>query len=153
MPQTSGPMKMKPHDPRPAFRGWAPGGYNPRCARCGQRFSGDKRAWECADCAYGAREPAQDEPAAGVGPLKVTPESMATQLESVASVLVARLMPAESAVCMVGAEMIRALTPPAAPDPLRPGLMAADDLLARHGWPIDGAARQALRAEIARRGA
>jgi len=83
---------------------------------CGGRLTLQHRA----GCSM-AREPAQDEPAAGAGPgpLKVTPESMATQLESVASVLVARFMPAESAVCTVGAEMIRALTTPAAPPDAR----------------------------------
>ena len=50
---------------------------------CGGRLTLQHRA----GCSM-AREPAQDEPAAGAGPgpLKVTPESMATQLESVGRV-------------------------------------------------------------------
>jgi hypothetical protein len=39
-------------DLRPKKGGWAPGHYTCRCCRCASRFTGDKRAWECADCAY-----------------------------------------------------------------------------------------------------
>lgn len=40
-------------DDRPAFRGYAPGGYFVKCRMCEFRFMGDKRASHCADCAYG----------------------------------------------------------------------------------------------------
>lgn len=43
---------MKPRDPRPAHRGWAPGRYMSHCIVCRSHFAGDKRAFECADCAY-----------------------------------------------------------------------------------------------------
>ncbi len=39
-------------DNRPKKNGWAPGGYTGACMECGERFIGDKRARECADCAY-----------------------------------------------------------------------------------------------------
>ncbi|WP_029029852.1 hypothetical protein [Salinarimonas rosea] len=39
-------------DTRPKRRGWAPGAYMGRCTRCGVEYTGDKRAIECADCAY-----------------------------------------------------------------------------------------------------
>jgi hypothetical protein len=41
-------------DTRPPVleRGWAPGDYTCRCRTCGEGFTGDKRAWCCADCAY-----------------------------------------------------------------------------------------------------
>jgi hypothetical protein len=38
-------------DDRPAKGGWAPGDYINACG-CGCIFSGEKRAWQCADCAY-----------------------------------------------------------------------------------------------------
>jgi hypothetical protein len=34
-------------------KGWAPGNYTNKCHTCGEMFTGDKRAWTCADCAYG----------------------------------------------------------------------------------------------------
>ena len=33
-------------------RGWAPGNYFCTCYACSCRFIGEKRAYECADCAY-----------------------------------------------------------------------------------------------------
>jgi len=41
-------------DERPPIleKGWAPGNYSARCRTCGETFTGDKRAWCCADCAY-----------------------------------------------------------------------------------------------------
>lgn len=47
-----------PSDQRPAktHLGWAPGDYSNKCRKCGDYFSGDKRASMCADCAY-AQEP------------------------------------------------------------------------------------------------
>lgn len=39
-------------DPRPALRGWAPGSYIFRCFHCLKPVIGDKRASECAPCAY-----------------------------------------------------------------------------------------------------
>lgn len=44
---------MKMDDPRPAKGGWAPGGYTCKCRVCGCTFSGEKRAYQCADCAHG----------------------------------------------------------------------------------------------------
>lgn len=41
-------------DPRPALGGWCPGGYLNRCKGCGEYYLGDKRCWQCADCAYDA---------------------------------------------------------------------------------------------------
>lgn len=43
---------MKPEDPRPAKGLWAGGNYTNRCMDCGCWFMGDKRARQCADCAY-----------------------------------------------------------------------------------------------------
>lgn len=31
--------------------GYAPGGYMCNCLRCGDQFTGDKRAWHCLPCA------------------------------------------------------------------------------------------------------
>lgn len=42
----------KPLDLRPALSGWIPGNYATLCTRCQEHFTGDKRAWQCADCAY-----------------------------------------------------------------------------------------------------
>lgn len=39
-------------DIREAKGGWAPGSYMCRCVYCKEVFMGDKRAVECADCAY-----------------------------------------------------------------------------------------------------
>lgn len=39
-------------DQREKRNGWAPGDYSNKCNTCGSRFTGDKRAWTCADCAY-----------------------------------------------------------------------------------------------------
>jgi len=49
----------KKDDHRPPKGGWAEGGYMCLCVKCGYYFAGDKRAAECADCAYGttARQP------------------------------------------------------------------------------------------------
>ena len=45
-------------DPRPALvhLGWAPGHYTSKCHKCKELFTGDKRAYTCADCAYGSEE-------------------------------------------------------------------------------------------------
>lgn len=43
---------MKPADSRPQRFGWAPGAYMCKCFRCDCHFIGDKRAVNCADCAY-----------------------------------------------------------------------------------------------------
>jgi len=42
-------------DKREKRGSWAPGNYTGECITCGERFVGDKRAQDCADCAYGAR--------------------------------------------------------------------------------------------------
>ena len=39
-------------DDRPKRGMWAPGTYMCKCANCEAVFSGDKRAFSCADCAY-----------------------------------------------------------------------------------------------------
>jgi hypothetical protein len=44
--------RMKPDDDRPQRLGWAPGGYMCLCSQCEEHFIGDKRAVQCADCAY-----------------------------------------------------------------------------------------------------
>lgn len=45
-------LNIKEADPRPPKHGWAPGEYVARCNQCHQHFIGDKRAYQCADCAY-----------------------------------------------------------------------------------------------------
>jgi len=44
--------RTKPEDARPPHKGWAPGGYMCFCRGCEEHFIGDKRAYQCADCAY-----------------------------------------------------------------------------------------------------
>lgn len=44
-------------DERPKRKGWAPGKYINKCFWCAVRFWGDKRARECADCAYSEPHP------------------------------------------------------------------------------------------------
>lgn len=39
-------------DRRPPRHGWAAGQYMNKCHSCEQPFIGDKRAVQCADCAY-----------------------------------------------------------------------------------------------------
>lgn len=39
-------------DDRHPKGGWAPGEYMNTCLECKQHFIGDKRARQCADCAY-----------------------------------------------------------------------------------------------------
>jgi hypothetical protein len=46
--------RTKASDQRPQRLGWAPGGYMSICCRCEEHFIGDKRAVNCADCAYAA---------------------------------------------------------------------------------------------------
>lgn len=46
-------------DPRPPRGGWATGSYFVRCSKCEQYFMGDKRASECASCAYAGAGPAE----------------------------------------------------------------------------------------------
>lgn len=46
--------RTKAADDRPQRLGWAPGGYMCLCSRCESHFIGDKRAINCADCAYEA---------------------------------------------------------------------------------------------------
>jgi len=45
-------IDVKPHDDRPRKDGWCPGEYIVKCRTCKSFFVGDKRSWECADCAY-----------------------------------------------------------------------------------------------------
>lgn len=44
-------------DSRPPRSGWAPGHYTCTCVHCDRAFYGEKRAWECADCAYARPKP------------------------------------------------------------------------------------------------
>lgn len=44
-------------DDRPQRGCWAPGSYCCKCCGCGAAFIGDKRAIECADCAYDQNPP------------------------------------------------------------------------------------------------
>ena len=37
---------------RPPLGGWATGDYECKCVHCEEHFIGDKRAIQCADCAY-----------------------------------------------------------------------------------------------------
>lgn len=39
-------------DSRSSKAGWAPGEYLCECLTCNEAFKGDKRAVQCADCAY-----------------------------------------------------------------------------------------------------
>lgn len=39
-------------DDRGRCNGWAPGNYTNICMDCKKLFVGDKRAVQCADCAY-----------------------------------------------------------------------------------------------------
>lgn len=48
-------IKNLKEDHRPPKGGWADGDYLCHCFQCRARFAGDKRAYQCADCAY--REP------------------------------------------------------------------------------------------------
>ena len=50
--QADGLPKGMIADSRPKRRGWAPGRYMCGCVFCGEPFVGDKRAIECAACAY-----------------------------------------------------------------------------------------------------
>ena len=50
-------------DHRPRNGGWAPGNYTNECCDCGEKFVGDKRAVQCADCAYNDHEHQPDPPA------------------------------------------------------------------------------------------
>lgn len=43
-------------DRRPRRGGWAPGKYMNECRKCHAIFIGDKRAIDCADCAYALTE-------------------------------------------------------------------------------------------------
>ena len=43
---------IKPQDERQRKDGWCAGDYLCTCRSCGCRYVGDKRSWECADCAY-----------------------------------------------------------------------------------------------------
>lgn len=54
-------MKLKDakQDSRPFCRGWAPGAYTGTRLTCNEAFIGDKRATQCADCAYKRAEGGQ----------------------------------------------------------------------------------------------
>jgi hypothetical protein len=43
---------LKLCDERPQKGFWAPGYYQRKCITCGNMFMGDKRALDCAECAY-----------------------------------------------------------------------------------------------------
>lgn len=48
---------MAPDDNRPPRGRWAAGMYTCVCTGCERAFAGDKRASECAECAYARPEP------------------------------------------------------------------------------------------------
>jgi hypothetical protein len=50
-------MIMIDRDERPQRNGWAAGDYFCRCSVCGAAYSGDKRSFNCAACAYNDWEP------------------------------------------------------------------------------------------------
>lgn len=68
---------MKPDDPRPAYRGWQPGDYWGKCRDCGENFSGAKRCYQCADCAYSVAPELEPKPTIQERLDKVIAESMA----------------------------------------------------------------------------
>lgn len=45
-------LPIKTLDPRPRIHGWCPGEYITSCILCKSLFIGDKRSYNCADCAY-----------------------------------------------------------------------------------------------------
>ena len=45
--------RLDDRDIRPKKGAWAPGTYLGECDRCGREYVGDKRARNCAPCAYG----------------------------------------------------------------------------------------------------
>lgn len=47
-------FKNAKEDGRETRGGWCKGGYTCKCIQCNSSYFGDKRSWECADCAYGA---------------------------------------------------------------------------------------------------
>lgn len=51
-PKSGSVMWAAKEDDRPKKGWWAPGSYINQCRRCGLYFVGDKRAGNCADCAY-----------------------------------------------------------------------------------------------------
>ena len=55
---------FKPLDNRPARGGYAQGEYFVKCRTCECGFTGDKRSYQCADCAYAGsnRPPSLDLP-------------------------------------------------------------------------------------------
>lgn len=51
-----GSMRNPKESKRPAKESWCPGEYFNKCCQCNQYFIGDKRAMNCADCAYAVKE-------------------------------------------------------------------------------------------------
>jgi hypothetical protein len=54
-------------DRRPQKGAWAPGNYMNTCMDCCEPFIGDKRAKQCAACAYGDTEESSSESAGSTG--------------------------------------------------------------------------------------
>lgn len=53
LPPKPGSVQWAPkQDGRPQLGWWAPGEYINKCHQCDCYFIGDKRAGNCADCAY-----------------------------------------------------------------------------------------------------
>ena len=53
LPPAPGSVRWCPkQDDRPQRGCWSPGEYMNVCLCCGEHFLGDKRAGQCADCAY-----------------------------------------------------------------------------------------------------
>lgn len=51
--ELNGVLSVDNADKRPQWGWWAPGNYENKCHICEKQFLGDKRARECAPCAYG----------------------------------------------------------------------------------------------------
>ena len=51
-PASGSAIRRLKEDHRPPKGWWADGHYMNRCFQCGENFAGDKRAGQCADCAY-----------------------------------------------------------------------------------------------------
>ena len=54
--------KYKEDDGRQPIGGWCGGNYFCTCDSCGWTYGGDKRSYECADCAYDRVERERNNP-------------------------------------------------------------------------------------------
>lgn len=68
LPPAPGSVRWWPkQDERPPRGWWAGGEYMNICRKCGEHFIGDKRAGNCADCAYADSPNAEVSDRAGDG--------------------------------------------------------------------------------------